>query len=75
MLHLSPASIRHEHIATGAMAPLEELLPQLRAQGVKSVSRNGVLGDPRGANVVAGQEIFSSMLATVIGVAAKLLDS
>jgi mycofactocin precursor peptide peptidase len=57
---------RHaEGVATGAEAeggndsPLAELIGRLRAEGVRAVSANGVLGDPRGASAEEGRALLA----------------
>src|SRR3954451_18659619 len=50
MLHVEPGVVREALAAAGETAPIGELLPRLRAQGVRAVSPNGVLGDPAGAS-------------------------
>jgi creatinine amidohydrolase len=58
MLALAPERVRLELAAAGATAPLIELLPALRAGGVRAVSDNGVLGDPAGASAAEGEELL-----------------
>ena len=53
-LALRPAAVRTELAVAGNTRPLAEILPQLRAGGVRAVSVNGVLGDPSGANAEEG---------------------
>ena len=48
LLALAPSIVHLDHAEAGATAPLAELLPALRAGGVRSVAPNGVLGDPSG---------------------------
>lgn len=62
MLHLRPESVRLDLAEPGNTAPLERLLPHLRHGGVAAVSRNGVLGDPRGATSEEGQLLLSAMV-------------
>jgi creatinine amidohydrolase len=45
------------------------LLPRLRAEGVRPVSSNGVLGDPTGASAEEGRELLDDLvrdLATAV---------
>ncbi|MCU1692331.1 MAG: mycofactocin system creatininase family protein [Frankiales bacterium] len=42
----------------GVTAPVRELLPALRAGGVRAVSPNGVLGDPAGASAEEGRRLL-----------------
>ena len=55
MLAIDPAAVRLELAEAGCTEPLEALLPRLRAEGVRPVSSNGVLGDPAGASADGGQ--------------------
>ena len=43
--------------------PLDELLPLLQAGGVRSVSANGVLGDPAGATADEGPALLRAAAA------------
>ena len=46
----------------GATAGLRELLPQLRRAGLRSVTSNGILGDPRGASADEGLALLDQAL-------------
>ena len=48
MLAIDPAAVRLELAEPGCTEPIATLLPRLRAEGVRPVSSNGVLGDPDG---------------------------
>lgn len=61
MLHLHPEQVRLDRIEVGVRVPITALLPRLQAEGVRAVSPNGVLGDPRGATAAQGAELFASM--------------
>ncbi len=61
MLHLHPADVVADRMTAGVSAPIADLLPRLRAEGVRAVSANGVLGDPRGAAADQGEVLFASM--------------
>jgi mycofactocin precursor peptide peptidase len=63
MLAIDPAAVRVERAEAGCTAPLHVLLPRLRADGVKPVSSNGVLGDPRGATAEEGEMLLAAMAA------------
>jgi creatinine amidohydrolase len=65
MLHLAPERVAREAIAPGNTTELRALLPSLREHGVRSVSPNGVLGDPRGATAEEGRRILAEMVAQV----------
>ncbi|MGU3293495.1 mycofactocin biosynthesis peptidyl-dipeptidase MftE [Williamsia sp. M5A3_1d] len=46
LLHISPETVRSDAIAVGNTGAVTDLMPRLRASGVRAVSPNGVLGDP-----------------------------
>ena len=62
MLALAPELVGPTRDA-GNVTPLPELLPRLRAEGVRSVSPNGVLGDPSGASAQEGRELLAAAMA------------
>ena len=62
MLYLAPWSVRRTNVVVGNVRPLAELLPDMREGGVHAVSRNGVLGDPRGATAEEGARILAAMV-------------
>lgn len=68
MLALAPELVRGELAAAGATAPLRELLPRLRAEGVRAVTPNGVLGDPAGASAEEGEALLARAVADVVAV-------
>jgi creatinine amidohydrolase len=49
--------------AAGNTAPVRSLLPALRVGGVRSVSPNGVLGDPAGASAAEGSALLDAATA------------
>jgi mycofactocin system creatininase family protein len=53
-LAMHPDRVDEAKAEPGNSAPLAELLPAMRAGGVRAVSPNGVLGDPSGANADEG---------------------
>jgi mycofactocin precursor peptide peptidase len=65
MLHIAPWSVRLQHIAVGNTQPLVKLLPTLIKSGVRAVSANGVLGDPRGATAAEGKLVLEAMTSDV----------
>lgn len=66
MLHCAPDRVHLDEAAAGNVAPVRELLPRMRADGVRAVSPNGVLGDPQGASTAEGAEILERMAEDVI---------
>ncbi|MFD3460161.1 mycofactocin biosynthesis peptidyl-dipeptidase MftE [Nocardia fluminea] len=57
-LALRPDLVRVELAEPGDRRPLAELLPLLRAGGVRACSRNGILGDPTGSNAGEGADLL-----------------
>ncbi|WP_040796864.1 mycofactocin biosynthesis peptidyl-dipeptidase MftE [Nocardia higoensis] len=60
-LALDPGRVRLERAEPGDTRPLREILPLLRAGGVRAVSDNGVLGDPTGADADEGQRLLDAL--------------
>lgn len=63
MLALDPSRVGAERAEPGNVTPVEELLAELVEAGVREVSANGVLGDPRGASAARGRELLEAALA------------
>jgi creatinine amidohydrolase len=61
MLHVEPEGVRGDLAVAGETAPIDELLPRLRAEGVRAVSPTGVLGDPAGASAEEGAQLLAGM--------------
>ena len=61
-LALDPARVRPSTVV-GATAPLAELMPALRAGGVRAVSPTGILGDPAGASAAEGAALLDAATA------------
>lgn len=65
-LALHPERVRLERAEAGDTRPLAELMPALRAHGVRAVSANGVLGDPAGATADDGRALLDALAAELI---------
>lgn len=74
MLHLAPQDVLINRVEQGNIAPIAEILPQLRREGVRPLSANGVLGDPTHASAAEGAQIFSAMVGRAVAVARGLSD-
>ena len=61
MLALAPDLVRVELAEAGRTEPIADLIDELRAGGVRAVSPNGVLGDPRGASASQGRSILTRL--------------
>jgi mycofactocin precursor peptide peptidase len=62
MLAVAPELVGDQRPA-GPTEPLPALLPALRERGVRAVSPNGVLGDPRGATAAEGRTLLAGLVA------------
>jgi creatinine amidohydrolase len=69
MLHVEPGAVRADRSVPGATAPLAELLPRLRAEGVRAASPNGVLGDPAGAGPEEGAVLLAGLADRLVAAA------
>jgi creatinine amidohydrolase len=75
LLALDPASVRLDRAVPGATAPLGALLGRLRAEGVRGVSPNGILGDPAGASAAEGETLLAGQAARCTAALDRLLDA
>ncbi|HWC33359.1 MAG TPA: mycofactocin biosynthesis peptidyl-dipeptidase MftE [Mycobacteriales bacterium] len=66
MLALAPARVRMSAAAPGDPRPMAELLPLLKASGVRSVSASGVLGDPYGAGAAEGEALIARLAGELL---------
>jgi mycofactocin system creatininase family protein len=66
LLALRPSAVRPERGVPGDRRPLRELMPLLRAGGVRAVTPTGVLGDPTGATAAAGHELLDRLTADLV---------
>lgn len=67
MLAIDPGVVRIELAEAGCTDPLEALMPRLRAEGVRPISSNGVLGDPQGASAAEGELLLAAMIDDLVG--------
>ena len=66
MLHVEPEWVAGDRAAPGVTTPIAELLPRLRAEGVRSVSPTGVLGDPTGASAEEGATLLAAVVERLV---------
>ncbi len=66
MLHLDPGRVDLDAARAGPTTPVEQLMPTLVRDGVRSVSPNGVLGDPRGASAQDGRELVERLVTDAL---------
>jgi mycofactocin precursor peptide peptidase len=62
-LALDAGRVRRARAEPGDVRPLAQVADILLTGGVRAVSRNGVLGDPTGANAAAGEELIAELAA------------
>jgi mycofactocin precursor peptide peptidase len=67
LLALRPDRVRMDRAVPGDPRPLSEVLPLLRAGGVRAVTATGVLGDPTGADAEQGQLLLDRLSAELLG--------
>ncbi len=63
LLHLEPGAVHLDLAEAGETQPVGGLMDRLRVSGVRSVSANGVLGDPRGATADLGRRLLDELIA------------
>jgi mycofactocin system creatininase family protein len=73
MLHVEPEWVAGERAAPGVTTPIGDLLPRLRAEGVRAVSPTGVLGNPAGASAEEGAALLADMVHRLV-TAARVWD-
>jgi creatinine amidohydrolase len=61
LLHLAPQLVDLARVEAGPTDPVVDLLARLRAEGVRAVSANGVLGDPTGATAAEGERLLAGL--------------
>jgi creatinine amidohydrolase len=65
-LAIRPSTVHMARARPGDPRPIEELLPLLRAGGVRTVCASGVLGDPTGATADEGRVLLDSLALELI---------
>lgn len=70
LLALRPSLVRAERRVPGDRRPLGELMPLLRAGGVRAVTGTGVLGDPTGATAEDGRALLDRLAGSLIDMVA-----
>ena len=66
MLAIAPAVVRMSRAEAGRPEPIVDLIDELRAGGVRAVSPNGVLGDPRPATAVHGKAMLTRLIIDLV---------
>lgn len=66
MLALAPTLVRMTRAEAGRPEPIVDLIDELRANGVRAVSPNGILGDPRGATASHGKALLTRLTIDLV---------
>lgn len=66
MLALAPALVKLDRASAGNQAAAELIVGTLRTSGVGAVAKNGVLGDPTGANASEGSAILGALTDSLV---------
>jgi creatinine amidohydrolase len=66
MLALAPQLVRMARAEAGRPEPIVDLIDELRANGVRAVSPNGVLGDPRKATASHGKTLITRLTIDLV---------
>ena len=66
MLAIAPTMVRMSRAEAGRPEPIVDLIDELRAEGVRAVSPNGVLGDPRGATAGHGKAMLTRLIIDLV---------
>jgi mycofactocin system creatininase family protein len=72
LLALRPDLVRMESAVPGVTAPIEQLMPRLRSEGLAAVTPTGVLGDPSGASGEEGRALLRRAVADALISLARL---
>jgi creatinine amidohydrolase len=75
MLALAPEDVRLDAAEPGETRPLPEIMAGLRTGGVRQVSPNGVLGDPRGASAAEGETLLTLLVTDLAAVLDRLTSA
>lgn len=66
LLHIAPELVRHDLIEVGATDISSQDIELMKVSGVKAVSPNGVLGDPRHAHAEHGRKVLELYTESLI---------
>jgi creatinine amidohydrolase len=66
MLAIAPELVRLDRAEAGRIEHVTDLIDELRANGVRGVSPNGVLGDPAGASVAHGRSLLARLTIDLV---------
>ena len=71
MLAMDPASVRVDRLVVGSTARWREIGPVVVADGLRAVTDNGILGDPRDADAAHGEQLLAELTTQLIAMSAE----
>ena len=74
LLHLHPDLVRLDHIEAGAVAIGTQDVDVMRSHGVRAVSPNGVLGDPRTATAQHGIDVLNLYTQSLVASLTRCIE-
>ncbi len=66
LFHLAPDQVRPERLEAGEGRPVDQIMADLVDHGVRAVSANGVLGDPRRASAEEGRWLLDDLVSRTV---------
>lgn len=66
MLAIAPTLVHMSRAEAGRPEPIVDLIDELRDKGVRAVSPNGVLGDPRSATINHGKALLTRLTIDLV---------
>ena len=66
LLFIAPELVTLEAIEVGNTQDQSQIIDKIRTGGLKAVTKNGVLGDPRGATPHEGEVLVNAMVSSLI---------
>jgi creatinine amidohydrolase len=74
MLFLKPEAVRMDWAEPGYIGPLKGQLSRVMRDGIKAVTKNGIIGDPRGSNPEIGEALLEAIAAHLAQWASEELE-
>ena len=71
MLAIDPSAVRVDRLEAGSTARWREIGPTVIAHGLRAVTENGILGDPRTADAALGRMLLDDLGAQLISTAVE----
>lgn len=69
MLAIDPRSVRSDRLVAGSTARWREIGATVVAEGLRAVTDNGILGDPRGADAALGRALLDDLGSQLVAAA------